>query len=133
MQSSRRSDGASFSDPERDILVLLLGIMCGMRVSEIAQIEVQDVLFPSGALRQEVSLRAAITKGCRQRCIYPTNKTLVEALDRYLAYRVRHKHSPWSAPAAPYAPPAVPPLYTLGSQAAWLPFSIHFWLSRFGG
>ena len=26
--------------------------------------------FPSGAIRQEVSLRAAITKGCRQRCIY---------------------------------------------------------------
>lgn len=44
-------------DPERDILVLLLGIHPGMRVSEIAQIEVQDMLFPSGAVRQEVSLR----------------------------------------------------------------------------
>jgi integrase/recombinase XerD len=82
---------ATSRDPERDILVLLLGIMCGMRVSEIAQIEVQDVLFPSGAIRQEVSLRAAITKGCRQRCIYPTNRTLIEALDRYLAYRVERR------------------------------------------
>jgi integrase/recombinase XerD len=62
-----RVTAAISRDPERDTLVLLLGIMCGMRVSETAQIEVQDVLFPSGAIRQEVSLRAAITKGCRQR------------------------------------------------------------------
>jgi len=40
-----------------------------MRVTEIAQIEVQDVLFPSGTLREKISLRAAITEGCRQRCI----------------------------------------------------------------
>ena len=48
---------ATSRDPARDILVLLLGIHVGMRVSEIAQIEVSDVLFPSGAIRQEVSLR----------------------------------------------------------------------------
>lgn len=78
-------------DPERDILVLLLGIHTGMRVSEIVQVEVGDFLFPSEAIRQEVSLRAAITKGCRQRCIYPTNRTLIEALDRYLAYRVERR------------------------------------------
>jgi integrase/recombinase XerD len=87
----RRVTEATSRDPERDILVLLLGIMCGMRASEIAQIEIQDVLFPSGAIRQEVSLHAAITKGCRQRCIYPTNRTLIEALDRYLAYRIERR------------------------------------------
>lgn len=42
---------ATSRDPERDILVLMLGIHTGMRVSEIAQIEVGDVLFPSGAIR----------------------------------------------------------------------------------
>ena len=51
---------ATSRDPERDVLVLLLGIHTGMRVSEIAQIEVRDVLFPSGAIRPEVSLRAAL-------------------------------------------------------------------------
>jgi site-specific recombinase XerD len=64
-------------------LVLLLGLTAGMRVTEIAQIEVQDVLFPSGALRDEISLRAAITKGCRQRCIYLTRAKTIEALDRF--------------------------------------------------
>lgn len=78
-------------DPARDILVLLLGIHTGMRVSEIAQIEVQDFLFPSGAIRQEVSLRAAITKGCRQRCIYPTNRALIDALERYLEHRIARR------------------------------------------
>lgn len=74
--------------PERDCLVLLLGITCGMRVSEIAQIEVQDVLFPSGAIRSEVSLRAAITKGCRQRCVYLTHPKTVSALDCNLNHRI---------------------------------------------
>jgi site-specific recombinase XerD len=62
-----------------------------MRVSEIAQIEVGDVLFPSGAIRSEVSLRASITKGLRQRCIYPTNRDLVAAIDNYLALRVSRR------------------------------------------
>ncbi|SDG77348.1 MULTISPECIES: site-specific integrase [unclassified Duganella] len=82
---------ATSRDPERDVLVLLLGIHTGMRVSEIAQIEVGDVLFPSGAIRSEVSLRASITKGLRQRCIYPTNRDLVAAIDDYLALRVERR------------------------------------------
>ena len=82
---------ATSRDPERDILVLMLGIHTGMRVSEIAQIEVGDVLFPSGAIRSEVSLRASITKGLRQRCIYPTNRDLVAAIDDYLALRVSRR------------------------------------------
>lgn len=50
--------------PERDSLVRLLGLTAGMRVTEIANSKVHDVLFPSSALRDEVSLRVAITKGC---------------------------------------------------------------------
>jgi integrase/recombinase XerD len=79
---------ATSRHPERDTLVLLLGLTAGMRVTEIAQIEVQDILFPSGALREEISLRAAITKGCRQRCIYVSHAKAAEALDRYLDYRI---------------------------------------------
>ncbi|MGF6239260.1 integrase/recombinase XerD [Paraburkholderia sp. GAS38] len=79
---------ATSRHPERDCLVLLLGITCGMRVSEIAQIEVQDVLFPSGAIRSEVSLRAAITKGCRQRCVYLTHPKTVSALECYVSHRI---------------------------------------------
>jgi len=53
---------ATSRHPERDILILLLGFTCGMRVSEVARIEVADVLLPSGQIREGVSLRAAITR-----------------------------------------------------------------------
>lgn len=49
------------------------------------------MLFPSGAIRPEVSLRATITKGLRQRCIYPTNRDLVVVIDDYLALRVARR------------------------------------------
>jgi len=77
--------------PERDCPVLLLGLTARMRVTEIAEIEVEDVLFPSGALREEISLRAAITRGCRQRCIYLAHAKASEALDRYLGSRVAQR------------------------------------------
>jgi integrase/recombinase XerD len=86
-----RVTAATSRHPERDILVLLLGLTAGMRVTEIAQIEVQDVLFPSGALRDEISLRAAITKGGRQRCVYLSHTKAIDALDRYLDYRVARR------------------------------------------
>jgi integrase/recombinase XerD len=56
--------------------------------SRVEQVEVQDVLFPSGAIRSEVSLRAAITKGCRQRCIFLTHAKTVSALECYLNQRI---------------------------------------------
>ena len=80
---------ATSRHPERDCLVLLLSLTCGLRVFELAQIEIQDIMFSSGAFRTEVSLRAKITKGCRQRCIYLTHKKTVDALERYLALRIR--------------------------------------------
>jgi integrase/recombinase XerC len=62
---------------ERDVLVLLLGHYCGMRVTEVSRITVADVMQPSGKLRIEISLREAITKGCRQRCAYLVTKPRV--------------------------------------------------------
>ncbi|MGR9587065.1 tyrosine-type recombinase/integrase [Pandoraea sputorum] len=78
---------ATSRHPERDALVLLLGFTCGMRISEIARIEVADVLQPSGLIREEVSLRAAITKGCRQRCVYLSHPKALAALNRYIEWR----------------------------------------------
>lgn len=76
--------------PERDVLVLMLGHHCGLRVTEISRITVADVMQASGKLRQEVSLREAVTKGCRQRCTYLSSRALIEALEAYLAYRMAH-------------------------------------------
>ncbi|ABE47237.1 tyrosine-type recombinase/integrase [Polaromonas sp. JS666] len=73
---------------ERDVLVLMLGHHCGLRVTEISRITVADVMLPSGKLRTEISLREAVTKGCRQRCAYLVTQPLIAALDAYLAYRL---------------------------------------------
>ncbi|WP_186027527.1 tyrosine-type recombinase/integrase [Burkholderia gladioli] len=75
--------------PERDALILLLGITCGMRVTEIARLEVHHVLTKSGIRREEVALPGSITKGCRARCIFLAHPRAVEAFDRYVAWRYR--------------------------------------------
>jgi len=82
-----RVTAATSRHPERDTVILLLGHACGMRISEIAQVTVADLMFPSGRWRHEASLRAVITKGCRQRCIYLASAKLIAALDAYVAYR----------------------------------------------
>lgn len=87
-----RVTAATSRMPERDLLVLLLGLTCAMRVTEIARVLVEDVLLPSGAVRTEVSLRAAITKGCRQRCVYLTHCDTRDALDAYIEWRWTKGH-----------------------------------------
>lgn len=74
--------------PERDVLVLMLGHHCGMRFTEISRITVADVMHGSGKLRSEISMREAITKGCRQRCAYLASKPAIQALETYLQYRI---------------------------------------------
>lgn len=76
--------------PERDVLVLMLGHCCGMRITEISRLTVADVMHASGKLRTEISLREAITKGCRQRCAYLASKPAIQSLESYLQYRVAH-------------------------------------------
>lgn len=73
--------------PERDVLILLLGLAVGMRISEIAALEVRDVMLPSGKLRTEVSLNE--TKGNVQRLAYFTNARIVTALHDYIGWRKR--------------------------------------------
>lgn len=82
---------ATSRHPERDAVILLLGLTCGMRITEIAQVTVSDIMFPSGKLRHEVSLRAAITKGCQQRCIYLSAPKLIAAIELYMSLRVSQR------------------------------------------
>lgn len=75
--------------PERDTLILLLGITCGMRITEIARVEVHHVLTKSGARREETSLPGRVTKGCRPRCVFLSHPRAVAAFDRYVEWRYR--------------------------------------------
>lgn len=79
--------------PERDVLLLWLTHTTGIRVTELALLEVADVLYPSGAIRLEVYLRADITKGCRPRNVYLTHARCPAALDGWIAVRLRRRWS----------------------------------------
>ncbi|WP_116138091.1 tyrosine-type recombinase/integrase [Trinickia diaoshuihuensis] len=78
--------------PERDTLILLLGITCGMRVTEIARLEVHHVLLKSGTRNEEIGLPGSITKGCRPRCVFLSYAGTVAAFDRYAEWRYRRGH-----------------------------------------
>ncbi|ACB69144.1 integrase family protein (plasmid) [Burkholderia ambifaria MC40-6] len=75
--------------PERDTLILLLGVTCGMRITEIARLEVHHVLSRSGTRREEIALPGSITKGCRPRCVFLSHPRALEAVDRYVEWRYR--------------------------------------------
>lgn len=65
----------------------------GIRVTGLALVEVADVLYPSGAIKPEVYLRAEITKGCRPRNVYLTHPRCLAALDGWTAVRLRRRWS----------------------------------------
>ncbi len=73
--------------PERDVMLLWLTHTTGIRVTELALLEIGDVLHPSGAIKPELYLRADITKGCRPRNVYLTHARCLAALDAWLVVR----------------------------------------------
>lgn len=77
--------------PERNVALLWLTHTTGIRVTELALLEVADVLYPSGAIKPEVYLRGEITKGCRPRNVYLTHARCLAALDAWLAVRHRRR------------------------------------------
>lgn len=78
--------------PERDVALLWLTHPTDIRVTELAMLEVADVLYPSGAIKPEVYLRADITKGCRPRNIYLTHAKCLAALDAWLLEQQTVEH-----------------------------------------
>lgn len=74
---------------ERDVMLLYQAHTTGIRVTELALLEVGDVIYPSGAIRPEVYLRAEITKGCRARNIYLTQPKCLDAIEQWIGVRLR--------------------------------------------
>lgn len=77
--------------PEHDVMLLWLTHTTGIRVTELALLEVADVLYPSGAIKPEVYLRAEITKGCRPRDVYLTHARCLATLDGWIEVRLQRR------------------------------------------
>lgn len=84
-----RVAGVTGRMPERDQMLLWMTHTTGIRVTELALLRIGDVFFPSGAIREEVYLRADITKGCRPRNIHLTHPKCNAAIDAWLDVRRR--------------------------------------------
>ena len=69
--------------PARNRCVFMLGSLAGMRVGEIAALRISHVLTPEGAVRNEIQLTAAQTKGSEARTVL-LNMQLQGELEIYL-------------------------------------------------
>lgn len=66
----------------RNRLALMLSHLAGLRVGEIAALTVQDVLDSDGKVREQLRLRAEITKGGHARVVF-LNEKLRREIERH--------------------------------------------------
>lgn len=78
--------------PARDVALLHVLYGTGMTATEVAQLEVADVLEERGEFRRRSEVRAAISFNGRARPVYWVNAKLCDALDAYFAERVKLGH-----------------------------------------
>lgn len=71
----------------RNVALLYASFALGLRAKELAALRIRDVITDVGALRQEVLLTTAHTKGGKQRHVYLANKHARRALSEYLDAR----------------------------------------------
>ena len=70
--------------PLRDAALLAVSYYCGLRVMEIAELELGDILNSDGEIKQTVTLRRAATKGTKGGFAYFSNPLLRELLSKYI-------------------------------------------------
>ena len=78
--------------PERDAALILCSATMGLRVSEIAQLEVRHIMHKNGNYLLEGWLPGEFTKSGKSGAIFVTNKKFQQALDRYFDYRLMKGH-----------------------------------------
>ena len=83
---------ASGRTPERDAALLLCSATTGLRVSEIARLEVQHIMNEDGTYQLEGWIPGEFTKSGRPGPVFVTNKKFQRALDSYFEYRLRKRH-----------------------------------------
>ena len=76
--------------PLRDCAILQISVRVGLRVGEIAQLEMGDIMSPKGELRKQVTLRKKTTKGDKGGVAYFSHPEVRDALNRYIV-EVRSK------------------------------------------
>ena len=76
--------------PERDVTMLLLTHLCGLRIGEVAHLRFEDVVDTDGTIRAETRLDAERTKNNHARTIF-LPKQMQRQLTVYLRTVAKHK------------------------------------------
>ena len=79
--------------PDADRLKFRLSVYAGLRVGEIAQIQMVDLLQKDGSISPYVRVRAKIAKGNRERCV-PMHPKIHRAVELFLLH---HPEVPYVA------------------------------------
>jgi len=82
----------SGESPVRNVALLYVLYGTGMMLTEVASITVRDYLTEVGAVREKSEIRAEIAHNSKSRAIYWSNPKVTNAIDAYIAERVRLGH-----------------------------------------
>jgi len=85
--------------PERDAALILCSATMGLRVTEIAYLEIRHIIAEDGSYLLEGWLPGEFSKSGKSAAIFPVNKKFQAALDVYLAKRIEKRHMASSDPS----------------------------------
>mgnify|MGYP000380191596 CR=1 FL=1 len=94
---------------KRDRCLILTSFWSGMRVGEIAQLKMRDVVNEDGTVKNEIKLSAHQTKGNTARVVFIPRKLKEEILDYLTTRMIKNPEIP-----RPFRAPLVPLVSTLG-------------------
>jgi integrase/recombinase XerD len=75
----------------RNTSVILIGLYCGLRVSEISSLTNEDLINDDWTIKEDIVLRKENTKTNKSRKFFITNKKLIENLENYKNEK-KHKY-----------------------------------------
>jgi len=92
MRHAMKVAAVSGQTPERDAAMLCVLYGTGMTATELAQLEIADLLTEEGGYKAESCVRKAIAFNGKERPVYWVNTRVKEAVDAYLTRRLKLGH-----------------------------------------
>jgi integrase len=88
IKSLLRRAGLRTATPLRDVALIHISLMTGLKPIEIARLRIEDYLTMDGKVREISQVRANIAYNHRRRPLFLTNKDSVSAINAYLSHRL---------------------------------------------
>jgi integrase/recombinase XerD len=82
-------------NPERNRIMVLLSHYGGMRVGEIAALNITDVINPASVVNDEIRLSSAQTKGNKSRVVMVSDKLQREIINYIRSLNIQYQSGPF--------------------------------------